>query len=225
MGSLFTIIAPAVVAVLTAAGAVIGLQFRDVDAYERRRGIWQWLLVLLAAAATMGAVGSASGVDSGDLREAIIMAVVGVAAVILAHVMWRRRVPDAEPRNIAIATAAAACAVLVIMGATALTYTGNKGCREAQLLVDYTRASSGAIMPSFEANQGPTVGDYEKWSKLIGEAADQVTDGAIAPHAHKMGELAGQITDAVRNKDKATHAILGAQYSDEFNAIVAKCRR
>lgn len=133
--------------------------------------------------------------------------------------------PRCRTRNIAIATAAAACAVLVIVGATALTYTGNKGCREAQLLVDYTRASSGAIMPSFEANQGPTVGDYEKWSKLIGEAADQVTDGAIAPHAHKMGELAGQITDAVRNKDKATHAILGAQYSDEFNAIVAKCRR
>ena len=64
MNSLVTTIAPAVVAVLTAAGAVIGLQFRDVDAYERRRNIWQWLLVLLAAAATLGAVGSASGVGS-----------------------------------------------------------------------------------------------------------------------------------------------------------------
>ncbi|MUL84217.1 MULTISPECIES: hypothetical protein [unclassified Mycolicibacterium] len=223
MSSLVTIIAPAVVAVLTAAGAVIGIQFRDVDAYQRRRGIWQWLLVVLAAAATMGAIGSASGV--GNLREAVIMAVVGVAAVVVARVMWRRRVPDAEPRNIAIATAAAACAVLVIVGTTALTYTGNKGCRQAQLLVDYTRASSGAIMPAFEANQGPTVGDFENWSKLIREAADQVTDGDIAPHAHRMGELAGQITDTVRNKDKATHAVLGAQYSDEFHAIIAKCQR
>ncbi|BBX28880.1 hypothetical protein [Mycolicibacterium alvei] len=225
MNSFVTMLAPAVVAVLTAAAAVIGIQFRDVDAYERRRGIWQWLLVLLAAAATMGAVGSASGVGSGDRWEALIMAVVGVAAVIVAHVMWRRRVPDAEPRNIAIATAAAACAVLVIVGVTALTYTGNKGCRQAQLLVDYTRASTGAVMPAFDANQGPTVADFENWSKLIREAADQVTDGKTAPHAHRMGELAGQITDAVRKKDKATHAVLGAQYYDEFNAIVAKCQR
>ncbi|MDH6196473.1 putative membrane protein [Mycobacterium frederiksbergense] len=216
------ILIPALVAALAAAGACIGLHFRDVDSYERRRGIWQWLLVLLAAAATMGAIGSASGV--GNLREAMIMAVAGVAAVIVAHVMWRRRVPDAEPRNIAIATAAAVCAVLVIAGMTALTYVGGKGCRQAELLVQYTRASYGAIMPAFEANKGPTLGDFENWSKLIREAADQVTDGKIAPHAHRMGELAGQITDAVRNKDKATHAVLGAQYSDEFNAIIAKCR-
>ncbi|WAY19060.1 hypothetical protein [Mycolicibacterium fortuitum] len=225
MSSLVTIIAPAVVAVLTAAGAVIGLQFRDVDAYDRRRGIWQWLLVLLAAAATMGALGSASGVGDGNLREAIIMAVVGVAAVVVAHVMWRRRVPDAEPRNIAIATASAACAVLVIVGMTALTYTGNKGCRQAQLLVDYTNASLGALTPPPAGKPGPSLGDYENWSKLIREAADQVTDAEIGPHAHRMGELAGQITDAVRNKESASHALLGAQYSDEFKAIVTKCPR
>lgn len=225
MSSLVTIIAPAVVAVLTAAGAVIGLQFRDVDAYDRRRGIWQWLLVLLAAAATMGALGSASGVGDGNLREAIIMAVVGVAAVVVAHIMWRRRVPDAEPRNIAIATASAACAVLVIVGMTALTYTGNKGCRQARLLVDYTNASLGALTPPPAGKPGPSVGDYENWSKLIREAADQVTDAEIGPHAHRMGELAGQITEAVRNKESASHALLGAQYSDEFKAIVTKCPR
>jgi hypothetical protein len=40
-----------------------------------------------------------------------------------------------------------------------------------------------------------------------------------------MAELAGQITDAVRNKASADHAVLGVQYSDEFKAIVTKCRR
>ncbi|MFV8048839.1 hypothetical protein [Mycobacterium sp. 48b] len=222
MNSLVTTIAPAVVAVLTAAGAVIGLQFRDVDAYERRRNIWQWLLVLLAAAATLGAVGSASGV--GSVIEATIMAVVGVAAVVLAHVLWRRRVPDAEPRNIAIATAAAACAVLVIIGVTMLTYTGSKGCRQADPLVQSSRASSGALMPTIEANQGPTVGDFNDWAKIIREQADQVTDGEVAQHAHRMGELAGQIAEAVRNNDKAEHALLGKQYYDELGSILQKCQ-
>lgn len=222
MSSLVTTIAPAVVAVLTAAAAVIGLQFRDVDAFERRRNIWQWLLVLLAAAATLGAIGSASGV--GSLIEATIMAVVGVAAVIVAHVLWRRRVPDAEPRNVAIATAAAACAVLVIVGMTALTYTGNKGCRQVDPLVQTSRASSGALMPTMEANQGPTVGDFTDWAKIIREQADQVTDGEVAQHAHRLGDLAGQITDSVRNNDKAQHALLGKQYYDELGSILQKCQ-
>ncbi len=222
MSSLVTTIAPAVVAVLTAVGAVIGLQFRDVDAYERRRGIWQWLLVLLAAAATMGAIGSASGV--GSPVEATIMAVVGVAAVVLAHVMWRRRVVDVEPRNVAIATAAAACAVLVIVGTTALTYTGDKGCRQADPLVQSSLVSTGALMPTTEANQGPTVGDFTDWAKIIREQADQVTDGEVAQHAHRMGELAGQIVDAVRSGRKADHALLGKQYQDELGSILATCR-
>lgn len=222
MDSLVTVIAPALVAVLTAAGAVIGLQFRDADAYERRRGFWQWLLVLLAAAATMGAVGSASGV--GKPTEAALMTALAVVAVVLGHVMWRRRVPDAEPRIVAIATASAMCAVLVVIGAVSMIYVKDKGCRQADLLVQYTRASSGAIMPAFEANQGPTVADYENWSKLIREAADQVTAGDVAPHAQRLGELAEQITDAARNHDKAKHAVLGAQYYDEFNAILTRCQ-
>ncbi|OLO98810.1 hypothetical protein BVU76_29015 [Mycolicibacterium porcinum] len=222
MSSLVTTIAPAVVAVLTAAGAVIGLEFRDVDAYERRRGIWQWLLVLLAAAATLGAIGSASGV--GSLLEATVMAVVGVAAVVVAHVMWRRRVPDAEPRIQAIATASAACAVLLIAGMTTLTYTGNKGCRQVDPLVQTSRATSSALMPTMEANQGPTVGDFTDWAKIIREQADQVTDGEVAQHAHRLGELAGQIADSVRNNQKAEHAVLGKQYYDELGTILKKCQ-
>ncbi|MED5814268.1 hypothetical protein VST63_18050 [Mycolicibacterium sp. 050232] len=222
MSSLVTTLAPAVVAVLTAAGAVIGLEFRDVDAYERRRGIWQWLLVLLAAAATLGAIGSASGV--GSLLEATVMAVVGVAAVVVAHVMWRRRVPDAEPRIQAIATASAACAVLVIAGMTTLTYTGNKGCRQVDPLVQSSLDSWGALMPTMQGNQGPTVGDFTDWSKIIREQADQVTDGEVAQHAHRMGELAGQIAESVRNNDKAQHALLGKQYEDELRPILVKCQ-
>lgn len=222
MSSLVTTLAPAVVAVLTAAGAVIGIQFRDVDAYERRRGIWQWLLVLLAAAATLGAIGSASGV--GSWVEATVMTVVGVAAVVVAHVMWRRRVPDAEPRIQAIATAAAACAVLVIIGMTALTYTGNKGCRQVDPLVQASLDSWGALMPTMQGNQGPTVGDFADWAKIIREQADRVTDGEVAQHAHRMGELAGQIAESVRNNDKAQHVLLGKQYEDELRPILKKCR-
>ncbi|CRZ17765.1 hypothetical protein [Mycolicibacterium neworleansense] len=222
MSSLVTTIAPAVVAVLTAAGAVIGIEFRDVDAYARRRGIWQWLLVLLAAAATLGAIGSASGV--GNLLEATIMAVVAVAAVVVAHAMWRRRVPDAEPRNVAIATTAAACAVLVIAGTTALTYTGDKGCRQVDPLVQSSLDSWGALMPTLDANQGPTAGDFAEWAKIIGEQADQVTDGEVAQHAHRMGELAGQIADSVRTNDKAQHVLLGKQYEDELRPILKRCQ-
>ncbi|MGV0815360.1 hypothetical protein ABQF34_25695 [Mycolicibacterium boenickei] len=222
MDSLVSTIAPAVVALLTAAGAVIGIQFRDVDAYERRRGIWQWLLVLLAAVATMGAIGSASGV--GKPIEATIMAVVGVAAVVFAHVLWRRRVPDAEPRIQAIATTAAACAVLVIVGTTTLIYTGDKGCRQVDPLVQSSLDSWGALMPTMEANQGPTVGDFADWAKIIREQADQVTDGEVAQHAHRMGELAGQIADSVRNGDKAQHALLGTQYQDELRPILKRCQ-
>lgn len=219
MDSLLTIVIPALVAVLTAAGAVIGIELRDVDAYERRRGIWQWLLVLLAAVATMAATGSASGV--GSLLQATLMAAFAAAAVILAHVMWRRRVPDAEPRIQAIATAAAACAVLVVVGATALTYVENKDCRQVEPLVGLSHQAF--ILPAFDANQGPTVGDFDTWAKAVREQAEQVPSGEVADHAGKLADLADQIADTVRNNDKAKHAVLGTQYYDEFGSILAKC--
>ena len=87
-----------------------------------------------------------------------------------------------------------------------------------------SRASSGALMPTIEANQGPTVGDFNDWAKIIREQADQVTDGEVAQHAHRMGELAGQIAEAVRNNDKAEHALLGKQYYDELGSILQKCQ-
>lgn len=214
-------IVPAIVAVLTAVGATIGVQFRDVDAYERRRGFWQWLLVLLAALATIGATNSASGV--GNLLEATLLSVLAMAAIIFAHVMWRRRVPDAESRTQRLALAATALAVIVVASAVTITYISGKGCREAQPLVQSSRASSGLILPSFTAGQGPTIGDFNDWAKLIGEQANQVTSGQAAEHARRLGELAGQIADAERTNDKGRHAMLGVQYYDELKGLLRAC--
>ncbi|WP_018603442.1 hypothetical protein [Mycobacterium sp. 155] len=214
-------IVPAIVAVLAAVGATIGVQFRDVNAYERRRGFWQWLLVLLAAMATLGATNSASGV--GNLLEAALLSVLAMAAIILAHVMWRRRVPDAEPRTQRLAVAAAALAVVVVAASVTLTYISGKGCRQAQPLMQSSRASSGLILPSFTANQGPTVGDFNDWAKVINEQAKQVTSGKAAEHARRLGELAGQIADAERTNDKGRHAMLGVQYYDELKGLLTVC--
>ncbi|OMC31829.1 hypothetical protein A5740_14175 [Mycobacterium sp. GA-1841] len=222
MDSLVAVVVPALVAVLTAAGAVIGLEFRDVDAYERRRGIWQWLLVLLAAVATMGATGSASGV--GSLWQAVLMAVVAVAAIVFAHVMWRRRVPDAEPRIQAIATAAALSAVVVVVGSTALIYVQNTGCRQVDPLVQSSRASSAFVMPAVGPNQGPTVGDYQDWAKIIREQADQVTKGEAAQHAQRLAEVAEQIADSVRTNNTGRHYELSVEFYDELKPILTKCQ-
>lgn len=222
MDSLVTVIVPAFVGVLTAVAAVIGLEYRDVDAFERRRAIWQWLLVLLATVATAGATNSASGV--GHLVTAAALGTFAAAAVILAHFMWRRRVPDAEPRIVGLATSAAVLAVLVVASSVTLTYMQGKSCRQADPLIQSSLASSGFILPVFDANQGPTKGDFDNWSRLIREQADAVTAGGqVAESAGHIGELAGQITDAVRSDDRGNHAMLGTQYYDELKVLLTKC--
>ncbi|AKS31076.1 hypothetical protein [Mycolicibacterium goodii] len=222
MDSLVTVIVPAFVGVLTAVAAVIGLEYRDVDAYERRRAIWQWLLVLLATVATAGATNSASGV--GHLITAAALGTFAAAAVILAHIMWRKRVPDAEPRILGLATSAAVLAVLVVAGSVTLTYIQGKGCRQADPLIQSSLASSGAILPVFDANQGPTTSDFDNWAKIIREQAQAVTVGGdIAQRANKIGDLAGQIADAYRAGDKNKHAALGADYYDELKFLLTKC--
>jgi hypothetical protein len=214
-------IVPGIVAVLTAVGATIGVQFRDVDTYRRRRGFWQWLLVLLAALATAGATNSASGF--GRPLAATLMAALAAGAVILAHFMWRRLVPEAEHRNQLLATGAAALAVIVVVGAVAVTYIAGKGCRQAEPLVKSSLAQANLILPSFDGAQGPTVGDYEAWAKQTRQQAQQVTDGDVAPRANKLAELAEQIADTARTNDKGQHAISGAQYYDELKGLLMAC--
>jgi hypothetical protein len=215
------VLIPALVGILTAAGALTGLHFRDADAYERRRGVWQWLLVLAAAIAVSGAVNSASGV--GNPLGATLMAAFGAAAAIVAHLMWRRLVPEAEPRTRLLAALSTAAAVVVVAASVTLTYVSGEGCRQADPLVQSSFAHSALILPVFEANQGPTVGDFDTWAKDTGAQARAVTAGDVAKHAQRMAELAGQIADTARANDKATHAVLGARYYDELKAILTKC--
>ena len=105
-----------------------------------------------------------------------------------------------------------------------LTYVQGKSCRQADPLIQSSLASSGFILPVFDANQGPTKGDFDNWSRLIREQADAVTAGGqVAESAGHIGELAGQITDAVRSDDRGNHAMLGTQYYDELKILLTKC--
>jgi hypothetical protein len=220
--SLVTFAVPALVAVLAAAGAVIGVQFRDADAYERRRGFWQLLLIVLAALSTWFANQSAAA--GGQLYEVAIIGAFGASAVIVSHVLWRRLVPDAEPRTRWQAMTAAIAAVVVIAASVTFSYVSGTGCRQVQSLIKVSQATAGATMPSMApAGQGPTIGDYDDWAKLIGEQARQVTSGEVAESAQQLADLARQIVDAERSNDKTRHAILGAKYQDELVATRAKC--
>ncbi|MGV9801323.1 hypothetical protein ACWDTP_25085 [Mycobacterium sp. NPDC003449] len=224
MDSLVTYAAiTALVAVLAAAGAVMGVQFRDIDAYQRRRGFWQLLLIALAALSTWFA--SRSATAGGQLYEVLIIGAFGAAAVIVAHILWRRLVPDAGHRTQRQAMAAAIAAVVVLVGSIAFAYLGDgAGCRQVQPLMQVSAASSGAILPAMApAGQGPTAGDYKDWANVIDEQAQQVTSGPVAESARTIGDLAKQIADAEQAGDRTRHAIVGAKYYDELAVIRTKC--
>ena len=56
------------------------------------------------------------------------------------------------------------------------------------------------------------------------EQAQAVTAGGeVAESANHIGELAGQITEAVRGDDRGSHAMLGTQYYDELKVLLTKC--
>ncbi|BBX33862.1 hypothetical protein MMAG44476_15430 [Mycolicibacterium mageritense DSM 44476 = CIP 104973] len=222
MDSLVTVAVPALVAVLTAAGAIIGVQFRDVDAYERRRGFWQLLLVLVAALSTWFATQTAS--SGGQLYEVLIIGAFGFAAVTVAHVLWRRLVLDADHSTRWRATTAAVAAVVVLIGSITWAYYNGAGCRQVKSLMQVSTATAGALVPSMApAGQGPTSGDYDEWAKVIGEQAQQVTSGSVAESARTIADLARQIADAERSGDKARHAILGTKIQDQLVAIRTEC--
>ncbi|MGK2866061.1 MAG: hypothetical protein ACSLFA_05365 [Mycobacterium sp.] len=219
-GNFLHLLIPLLVAVLAAAGSVIGIRFRDADAYERRRGMWAWMLVAVAAIATYAGLDTTSG--GGSATEAAGLATAAGIAAIGAHVVWRKVVVEAEPGTVTKATIATGLAVIVVIASIALTYVDGKACRQVQPLVDLSAQSF--VMPSFNADQGPTAGDFTDRAKAIREQAQQITPGEIADHAAKIADLADQIAAAVRTDDPAQHALLGAQYYDELKPIVQQCQ-
>ncbi|WP_267292162.1 hypothetical protein [Mycobacterium hackensackense] len=213
---------PVIVAILTGLGAVLGVSFRDADATERRRGMWLYMLVLLTAIATSAAINSASGF--GRPLAATVMAIVASAVAIGAHLLWRRIVFDAPQRNVHIALAAVVLAVVVIVSSVTYSYISGKACRQAQGLITTGMAQSAFVLPSF-ANQGPTSGDFQKWSRDLHDAAAQVTEkGEVADRSKDLADLADQITATVQIGDTGTHALLGARFYDTLRVLLRKCQ-
>ena len=212
---------PVIVAILTGLGGVLGISFRDADATERRRGMWLYMLVLLTAIATSAAINSASGF--GKPLSAVLMTLAASAVAIGTHVLWRRIVFDAPERNIKIATTAVGLAVVVIISSVTYTYIAGKGCRQAQGLITTSMTQSAFILPSF-ANQGPTSGDFQKWSRDLHDQAAQVNAGDVAAQAKNLADLADQITATVQIGDSASHALLGARFYDVLRVLLQKCQ-
>lgn len=221
-GNHLGLLIPLLVAVLTAAGGVIGVRFRDADAHDRRRGVWLWMLVAVSAIATYSAIDSTSG--GGSAVEAAGLGTAAVLASVGAHVLWRRIVLEAEQSTKTRAAAATGLAVIVIIASVAYTYVDAKACREVRPLVGLSAQSF--VVPGFstEPGQGPTVADFEDRAEAISEQARQVSPGEIADHAAALAILADEIADAVRTDDAARHALLGAQYYDSLKPIIEKCR-
>ncbi|MGK2901437.1 MAG: hypothetical protein ACSLE7_00875 [Mycobacterium sp.] len=219
-GNYVHILIPLLVAVLAAAGSVIGIRFRDADAYGRRRGMWVWMLVAVATIATYAALDSTSG--GGSAAEAAGLAAGAAIAAIGAHMLWRRVVVDAEQSTLARARVATGLAVIVVIGSVTMTYVGARACRQVQPLVGLSAQSF--VMPSFMPGQGPTAGDFTERAKAIREQARQIAPGEVADHAAKLADLADQIAETVRTDDPAQHALLGSQYYEELKPIVSKCR-
>lgn len=212
---------PVIVAILTGLGGVLGVTFRDADATDRRRGMWLYMLVLLTAIATSAAINSASGF--GRPLAATLMALAASAVAVGTHLLWRRIVFDAPQRNVNIAVTAVALAVVVIASSVTYTYISGKGCRQAQGLIATSMAQSAFVLPSF-ANQGPTTGDFQKWSRDLRDQANQVTAGDVAPRAKDLADLAEQITATVQIGDTGTHALLGARFYDVLRVLLRKCQ-
>ena len=219
-GNYLAVLIPLLVAVLAAAGSVIGVPFRDADSHLRRRGMWLLMLVAVSGIATYAALDSTSG--GGSPVEAAGLGAGAVAAAIGAHVLWRRVVIDAERSAAMRASAATGLAVIVIIAAVSLSYVDGKACRQVGPLVALSAQSF--VMPSFTKEQGPTAGDFDERARAIRDEARQIAPGEIADHAARLADLAGQIAFAVRNDDTAQHALLGVQYYDELKPIVRTCR-
>jgi hypothetical protein len=212
---------PALVAVLSGFGGLLGIRFRDTDITDRRKVMWLFMLVLLAGIATSAAINAASGF--GRPVVAILLSVAASAVVVGTHVLWRRIAFDGTPRHATIAMVAVGLAVAVIVGSVGYTYVQNKGCRQAQGLISTSMANYGFVIPSLP-NQGPSAGDFQKLSGVLRDEANQVTAADVAPQAKVLADIADQIAAAAASGDAARHASLGVQFDRELGALLRKCR-
>jgi hypothetical protein len=218
--TLTTYLVPAFVALLTAAGGLLGVSVRDADAYARRRVLWLGMLTIATAIVTMAAMDTASGV--GRPIPAVGLTVSACAAAVGTHFLWRRIVPDAEPRTVVLARASIGLAIAIIIASVSLTYVAGKGCRQAEPLTSAAISQSGYILPSF-AGQGPTPGEFADWANGLREKADAVTAGDTSGHAQRLVGIADEITAAVRDGDTGGHAVLGAEFYEVLKQLLSEC--
>lgn len=219
--TLVTYLVPVVVAILTAAGGVVGVGFRDADAYDRRRGVWLWMLVIATGIVTMAAMDTASGV--GAPISAAGLTVSACAAAIGTHFLWRRIVPDSEPRTVRLARIAIGLAVAVIVASVALTYVAGKGCRQAEPLMRTAWVESGYAQPGMPG-QGPTPGEVADWAKRIRADADKVTAGGVEPRAQRLADIADEIAAANADGDWARQALISTEYFDVLGTFLKECQ-
>ena len=218
--TLTTYLVPALVALLTAAGGLIGVSVRDANAYERRRVLWLGMLVVATAIVTMAAVNSATGV--GRPIAAIGLTVSACAAAIGTHFLWRRVVPDAEPRSVLLSRVSIGLAVAVIIASVSMTYVAGAGCRQAEPLMRTAWVESNYAQPGIPG-QGPTPGEVADWAKRLREQADQVSAGSVAPRAQRLAGLADEITAAASDRDFARQAVISAEYYDVLGTMIREC--
>ncbi len=211
---------PALVALLTAAGGLAGVSVRDADAYERRRILWLGMLVVGTGLVTMAATNSASGI--GRPLAAVGLTVSACAAAVGTHFLWRRVVPEAEPRTVRLSMTSIGLAVAVIIASVSVTYLAGAGCRQAEPLMRTAWVESGYAQPGIPG-QGPTAGEVADWAKRLHEQADQVTSGGVAGRAQRLAGLADEITAAASDRDFARQAVISAEYYDVLGSLIKEC--
>ncbi|MGW0159948.1 hypothetical protein ACWDUN_11555 [Mycobacterium sp. NPDC003323] len=219
--TLVNYLVPVVVAILTAAGGVVGVTFRDADAYDRRRGMWLWMLVIATGIVTMAAMETASGI--GRPIPAAGLTVSACAAAIGTHFLWRRLVPDSEPRTVRLARIAIGLAVAVIISAVTLTYVAGQGCRQAEPLLTTAWVESGYAQPGMPG-QGPTPGEVADWAERIHADADKVTAGGVRSQAQRLAGIADEIAAAAADNDWARQALISTEYFDVLGTLFKECR-
>jgi hypothetical protein len=218
---LVTYLVPVVVSILTAAGGAIGVTFRDSDAYDRRRAMWLWMLVVATGIVTMAAMDSASG--AGRPVAAIGLTASACAAAVGTHFLWRRVVPESEPRTVKLARTAIGLAIGVIITSVALTYAAGQGCRQAEPLMTLAWVQSGYAQPGLPGS-GPAAGEVADWAQRLHTEADKVTADDMKGRAQRLATLGDEIAAAAADRDFARQALISTEYFDVLGSLIKQCR-